>query len=139
MKSIIYVCVCVCVCIHTYIYPPSWTCLLPSHPTTLDNHRTPSWAPSSIQQFLTSYLFWSEVKWKLLSLVWLFVTSWTIYSPWNSPGQNTGVGSLSLQGIFPTQGLNPSLPQRIWGQILYQLSHKGSPAIYFTYSLINYF
>ena len=32
-----------------------------------------------------------------------------LYSPWNSPGQNTGVGSLSLlQGIFPTQGLNPS-------------------------------
>ena len=29
-------------------------------------------------------------------------------SPWNSPGQNTGVGSLSpLQGIFPTQGSNP--------------------------------
>ena len=31
-------------------------------------------------------------------------------SPRNSPGQNTGVGSLSLlQGIFPTQGLNPGL------------------------------
>ena len=31
-----------------------------------------------------------------------------LYSPWNSPGQNTGVGSLSLfQGIFPTQGSNP--------------------------------
>ena len=44
-------------------------------------------------------------------------------SPWNSPGQNPGVGSLSLlQGIFPTQGLNPGLPH--W--ILYQLSHKGS-------------
>ena len=28
-----------------------------------------------------------------------------LYSPWNSPGQNTGVGSLSLlQGIFPSQG-----------------------------------
>ena len=27
-----------------------------------------------------------------------------LYSPWNSPGQNTGVGSLSLlQGIFPTR------------------------------------
>ena len=27
-----------------------------------------------------------------------------LYSPWNSPGQNTGVGSHSLlQGIFPTQ------------------------------------
>ena len=33
------------------------------------------------------------------------------YSPWNSPGQNAGVGSLSLlQGIFPAQGLNPDLP-----------------------------
>ena len=34
-----------------------------------------------------------------------------LYSPWNSSGQNTGVGSLSLlQGIFPTQGSNPGLP-----------------------------
>ena len=51
-----------------------------------------------------------------------------LYSPWNSPGQNTGVGSLSpLQGIFPTQGLNPGLPS--CRQILYQLSHQGSPRI----------
>ena len=51
-----------------------------------------------------------------------------LYSPWNSPGQNTGVGSLSLlQGNFPTQGLNPGLPH-CW-QVLYQLSHKGSPRI----------
>ena len=49
-----------------------------------------------------------------------------LYSPWNSPGQNTGVGSLSLlQGIFPTQGLNPGLTR--CRQILYQLSHQGSP------------
>ena len=48
--------------------------------------------------------------------------------PWNSPGQNTGVGSLSrLQRIFPTQGLNPGLLHCRW--ILYQLSHKGSPRI----------
>ena len=34
-----------------------------------------------------------------------------LYSPWNSPGQNIGVGSLSLlQVIFPTQGSNPGLP-----------------------------
>ena len=34
-----------------------------------------------------------------------------LHSPWNSPGQNTGVGSLSLlQGIFTTQGANPGLP-----------------------------
>ena len=45
---------------------------------------------------------------------------------WNSPGQNTRVGSLSLlQGIFPTQGLNPGLLD--CRRILYQLSHKGSP------------
>ena len=51
-----------------------------------------------------------------------------LYSPWNSLGQNTGVGSLSLlQGIFPTQGSNPGLPH--CRQILYQLSHKGSPRI----------
>ena len=50
------------------------------------------------------------------------------YSPWNSPGQNTGVCSLSLlYGIFPTQGSNPGLPHCRW--ILYRLSHKGSPRI----------
>ena len=33
-----------------------------------------------------------------------FTAPFDSYSPWNSPGQNTGVGSLSLlQGIFPTQ------------------------------------
>ena len=48
-----------------------------------------------------------------------------LHSPWNSPGQNTGVGSHSLlQGIFPTQGSNPGLPH--CRQIFYQLSHQGS-------------
>ena len=48
-----------------------------------------------------------------------------LYSSWNSPGQNTGVGSLSLlQEIFPTEGPNPGLPHCRW--ILYQRSHKGS-------------
>ena len=49
-----------------------------------------------------------------------------LYSPWDSPGQNTGVDSLSLlQGIFPTQGLNPGLPH--CRQILYHLSEEGIP------------
>ena len=53
---------------------------------------------------------------------------YAVYSPWNSPGQNTGVGSLSLlQGMFPTQGLNPGLLH--CSQILNQLSHQGSPRI----------
>ena len=49
-----------------------------------------------------------------------------LYGPWNSPGQNTGVGNHSLlQRIFPTQGLYPDFPH--CRQILYQLSHQGYP------------
>ena len=49
-----------------------------------------------------------------------------LYGPWNSPGQNTGVRSLSLlQGIFPIQESNQGLPH--CRQILYQLSCQGSP------------
>ena len=47
-----------------------------------------------------------------------------LYSPWNSLGQNTGVGSLFLlQGILPAQGLNPGPLHCRW--ILYQVNHKG--------------
>ena len=66
-------------------------------------------------------------KWKSLSCVRPFGAQ-GLYSSWNSPGQNTGVGSFSLlQGIPPTPGLNPGLPP--CRQILYQLSHKGSPRV----------
>ena len=48
--------------------------------------------------------------------------------PWDSPGQNTGVGRLfHLQGIFPTQGSNPGIPH--CRRILYHLSHQGSPKL----------
>ena len=51
-----------------------------------------------------------------------------LHSPWNSPGQDTAVGSRSLlQGIFPTQGSNPGLPH--CRQILSRLSRQGSPRI----------
>ena len=69
-------------------------------------------------------------KWKLLSHVWLI-------TPWNSLSQNPGVGSHSrLQGIFPTQGSNPSL----WDcrQILHCLSHQGS-FCYLMYDLQTFF
>ena len=47
-----------------------------------------------------------------------------LYSLWNSPDQNTGVGSLSLpQGIFPTQESNQGLLSCM--QIVYQLSYQG--------------
>ena len=66
-----------------------------------------------------------EVKWsKSYSVVSDSLQPHGLYSP----GQNTGVGSLSLlQGIFPTQGYNPGLPH--CRRILYQLSHEGSPRI----------
>ena len=61
-----------------------------------------------------------------LSLASDSLRSHGLYSPWNSLGQNTGMGSLYLlQVIFPTQGLKLGLLHCRW--ILYQLSHKGSP------------
>ena len=69
----------------------------------------------------------SQWKGKSLSLVQLFSTH-GLYSPWTSPGQNTGMGRLFLlQGIFPTQESNQSLS--CGRSILYWLSHNGSPRI----------
>ena len=89
-------------------------------------NQIPHWQTSKIWTCGPSKYLWGW-KWKSLSRVWLFATPWSIH-PWNSLGQNTGVGSCPLlQGIFPTQGSNPGLPH--CRQILYQLSHQGSPRI----------
>ena len=99
-----------------------------------DNH-------DGVNTYLESDILESEVKWSLESIttnkasggggipVELFqVLKDGLYSLWNSPGQNTGVGSLSLlQGNFPTQESNPGLSHCRW--ILYQLSQKESPRI----------
>ena len=70
-----------------------------------------------------------EVKVKSLSCVQLFVTRWSVahQAPQSMEfsSKSPGVGChFLLQGIFPTQGLNPGLPH--CRQILYQLSYKGS-------------
>ena len=76
---------------------------------------------------LLKFNIYSHMKAKLLSRFILFVTPWTIQSV-NSPGQNPGVGNhCIIQVILPTQGSNLVLPH--CRQILYQLSHKGSPRI----------
>ena len=94
--------------------PPSWG--LPSHTEISGDTTIHLGLP--FHKKLSNVKVW---KWESLSCVPFFET------PWNSPGQNTGVGSLSLlQGIFPTQRSNPRLPH--CRQILYQLSHKGSSA-----------
>ena len=61
-------------------------------------------------------------------MVFNTLRSHRLYHPWNSPGQNSGVGSLSLlQGTFPTQGLNPGLPHcRLILIAAVKLSHQGS-------------
>ena len=80
-----------------------------------------------IIQSVTYWCYYGKSARKSKSCSVMYDSLWPhgLYSPWNSPGQNTGVGSLSLlQGIFPTQGSNPGLPH--CRQSLYQLSHKGS-------------
>ena len=71
-------------------------------------------------------------KVKSLSRVRLFASPWTVayqaLGPWIFPGKSTGVGChFLLQGIFLTQGSNPGLPH--CRQMLYPLSHQGSPVI----------
>ena len=103
---------------------PSCThpCPLPG----LSSSVSSSWLPSSYTS--PDFTLWKKVC-RSLSRGWLFVTP-ELYSPWNFLGQNTGVGSLSLAtGDLPNPGIEPRSPalQNLVLQILYQLSHKGSP------------
>ena len=90
-------------------------------------HKAGSWLASTCQWTITKV----KVKVKLLSCVQLFATPWTVtwlLCPWDFPGNSTGVDChFLLQGIFPTQGLNPGLAH--CRQTLYHLSHQGSPGI----------
>ena len=86
------------------------------------------WTLKSTMHFPCSWGFLWEVKVKVAQLCPTLCHPMHSYSPWNSPGQNTGVGRLSLlQGTFPTQESNPGLLHCM--QIPYQLSHRGSPRI----------
>ena len=81
-------------------------------------------------------LYISESESRSLSVVSDTLRPHRLYSPRNSPGQNTGVGSLSLlQGIFPTQGSNPGLLH--CRRILYQLSHEEGRIMHLCSSTIH--
>ena len=104
--------VCICMCIYAYVceYMPTYMNVI-------------LWLIIKIT-LLSLFVIESESRSVMSDSLW----SHGLYSLWNSPGQNTGVGSLSLlQGIFPTQESNPVLPH--CRGILYQLSHKGSPKL----------
>ena len=63
----------------------------------------------TVGRFFTIWATAREDQVKVIQSSQLFATH-GLYSPWSSPGQNTGVASHSLlQGIFPTQGSNPGL------------------------------
>ena len=98
----------------------TWKVLLQG-PSTQINHQCSSWP--NLPPTLRSMRLWvCESRSVVSDSLWPH----GLYSPWNSPGKNTGVASLSLlQRIFPAQGLNPGLLHCRW--ILYQLSHKRSP------------
>ena len=103
----------------------SWGNLVPWWKQLCHGWKKKSWICSSLQFWdhrgQTFATWW---KWKSLCGVQLFVTH-GLYSPWNSPGQNTGVGRISLlQGISPTQGLNLHLLH--WQVDSLPLSHQGS-------------
>ena len=98
-----------------------------------------SWRKNGRPQIQMNYLT-TDIKWKKWGLRMNTSESESrsvgsnslqpdgLCSPWHSPGQNTGVGILSLlQATFPTQGSNPSFPH--CRGILYPLSHKGSSKI----------
>ena len=77
---------------------------------------------------LSSFLWnvWCVSEWVKVTQSCPTLQPHGLYIPWDSPGQNTRMGSLFLlQQIFPTQGSNSGLLH--WGRILYQLSDKGSP------------
>ena len=81
-----------------------------------------------MQQKLTQHCKATAVKVKVVQSCPTLLWPHGLYSSWNSSGQNTGVGSLSLlQGIFPMEGSKPGLLH--CRQILYQLSHWGSSRI----------
>ena len=97
-RGYIYMCVCI------YVYMNNWLSLLHQKLIQLVRQLCVCESHSAMSDSL-----WSH----------------GLYSPWNSLGQNTGVGSLFLlQGIFPTQGSNRGLLHCKW--ILYQLNYQGS-------------
>ena len=103
---------------------------LPSkwHPRITESRtRLSDWTELNNKRFLsekpTVSLLWKKVKVSRSGVSDSLWPQW-LYCPWNSPGQNAGVGRLALlQGIFPTRESNQSLLNCRW--ILYQLSYQG--------------
>ena len=113
------------------------TCLIPSSPLIIYSDFTSS-SKDSILQICVKSPPSCKVKVKVTQLCLSnSLRPRGLHSPWNSPGQNTGVGSLPfLQRIFLTQESN-------WGllhcrRIFYQLSYQGSPHVNFLWKNFSF-
>ena len=108
-----------------YMCSPSWTLLPPPSPyhpsgsSQCTSPKHPHWTKlKKISRLVASDSVWPHGLWLA-----------SILCPRNSPGKNTRLGChYLLQGIFPTQGSNLCLLH--CRQILYHLSHQGSPILY---------
>ena len=90
---------------------------------------------------INKYLQFYSAGYCLILFCYVFCEFWLWFVPWKSESHSVMSESLRIlqtrilqwvafpfsRGSFPTQGSNPGLPH--WGQILYQLSHRGSPRI----------
>ena len=103
-----------------------------THTHTHTKKRIQIYNPKNLSLFIIVFIILPEaLKVKVAQAVRLFPTSWTIQSMF-SLGQDTGMGSCSLlQGVSPTQGLNPGLPH--CRGILCQLSHS----VQFSHSIVS--
>jgi len=84
------------------------TCSIAPFLTTSDLFHLSVFSASYDDSITGFYIFESESE--SHSVVFHSLRPYGLYTPWNSLGQNTGMGSTSLlQGVFPTQGSNPCL------------------------------
>ena len=103
-------------------YAWSCQCELPSWEAVVLTPSTPSWRLPLVECTCAKSLHLCPVLWDPMDC------SLPGFCPWDSPGMNTGVGCHALlQGIFLTLESNPGLLH--CRQILYHLSHQGSPQL----------
>ena len=128
---------------------------LPVHDQSMSLYLSPLWFLSSsfsnFQQGSSMYRTLCLMMWGGVDIIIIEISeseshsvmtdSWQphcLYSPWNSPGQNTELSSLSLlQGIFPTQGLKPGV--LYCRQIPYQLNHNDRNKVHNKYTFLESF
>ena len=116
-------------CIHPFVHLsmmiPFW-CISKSSADVNKLYHPPQYFSTHSTNYSSRFTY--VVKSQSRSVVSNSLQPCELHSPWNSPGQNPGVGSLSLlQGIFPTHGSNPGLSHCI--NLSGTLFHQVLPSV----------